>query len=259
MLVFLTVREPVQVKAEVQSSFSDTLRLLASRRTFRHIAAGGTVASFTLYGINQFLFAYFSRAFGLSPSHAAIYIVTSSGIASVLGGVLGGLLADRLSRRRPAVLAFLPGAGLILGAPLFALGFQATTPALFVACLAPGALLLSAYGGLITAITLNIVPSQMRPTAAAVLLFIIALGGVSLGPPAMGLLSDFLASRALPVLKGAGIAQLCGDHVRWATGCELARLRGLRSALTLFTGGLVWAGAHFLAASRSLGRETVVE
>jgi MFS family permease len=145
------------------------------------------------------------------------------------GTFLGGYFADRLARRDVRWNVWLVAA-CVGGSTPFAFGVYLAADAFWalVAFLVPAAVG-ALYLGPSLAMVQGLVPLRMRTLASAVLLFVINIIGLGLGPQAVGILSDLLASRF---------------------GAE-----SLRYALLL--AGLVnlWSALHFFLAGRTLTRD----
>ena len=136
----LTVREPPRGYTDPPGTprkdrprFSDGLRELAGKPSFWAMAAGATIAAFCGYGIASFQSLFMARSFGLSAGEAAVLINAPVGAASAIGTLTTGWLAERLVRRHPNAIAWLPGIGLILSVPFYLWAF--TTQNLWFALL----------------------------------------------------------------------------------------------------------------------------
>jgi hypothetical protein len=117
-------------------------------------------------------------------------------------------------------------------------------------------LLQNFYLGSIYAVAQGVVPPLMRATAVAILLFIVNIIGYGLGPPAIGALSDFLASSQLTP-QGLTLAGCRIPAAATTPACAAGTSFGLRWAMILGYLGYLWAAAHFLLAWRTLQRDWV--
>lgn len=252
VIIFFSVREPPRAGAANDSSFLDVLRLVAGKPVFWHVSAAAAVAAFTGYGVGQFYFAFFSRVHALTPAEAALYFVIVAGLAGAAGTALGGILGDRFASRLKGAHAIIPGVGLVLAAPLYMAAFAAPDPALLLLALAPGAMLHYFYVGPSFALIQGLVEPRMRATAIAVFALITALVGYGLGPPLIGLLSDYATGLAF---AGPGrFADTCAAAPP-SPACLQAQMTGLRTAMIIGVAGYAWAGVHFLLAARHLRRD----
>src|SRR5262249_49471471 len=121
-----TVREPPRSGAASEApSFSATLRAIAGKRSFWHLAIAGALMSFVGYSTAQFLVSYSVRNYGVSIEQAAGALAIVAGVSVALGTFFGGFIADRLAGRFPAIAAWLPGAGIVVALPVYLLAFAA--------------------------------------------------------------------------------------------------------------------------------------
>ncbi len=248
----LTVREPPRINADAQApSFGETLKTLAGKQAFWHVAFGAALVSFVGYSTAQFLPAYIVRSYGLSGFQASMAFGLIAGLAAGLGTFSGGLLSDRLAARHPRVLSWLPAFGLSAALPLYLLAFyQADFRAAF-AILLVAPILHYIYLAPTFALAQSVAPPRMRATAAAVLILVINLIGYGLGPPFLGMAADYFASQQL----AAHELTLAACRGIEDGACAAARAGGLRSAMMVTVCVLAWAVVHFLLAGRTLQRD----
>ena len=249
-LVLFTLREPPRGQADDVKG-DDTvppLRAVArhcfSDPTFRHVLAGGTLAGFGLHGLGQFLGVYFARAHELSYGTAGMLYGLLT-FASVGGGLLvGGFLADRLGRRSLRWYSLIPAIGQFLAAPLYVAAFlSGDLRTTVVLLLAAGISLVFHYGpGL--AIVQNLATPRTR--ASTVALYMLVVNAVAMGSaaPLIGFLSDVFGAQLLEGVAGVD----CRSPVEPL--CLQAQGTGLRYALMASTVLFVWAGVHYLLATR---------
>lgn len=241
LVLRLTVKEPPRAAPAAETpSFGAAIRILAAKPTFWHVALGGAIASFVGYGVGQYLNSFLIRSHGLTLLQASQLTGVVLGVFAAFGTFLSGWLADRLSRRYPNALAWLPALGFLICTPLYVAGYLIPNLWIGIPLLALGAVTHYFYLGPMYAATQGIVPPRMRATAVAVLLFIVNILGYGLGPPAIGLLSDVMA----------GVALRAG-----AVSAEAAAAEGLRHAMIIGLAGYLWAALHFLLAWRTLRRD----
>ncbi len=264
VLFKLTVREPPRASAAPTApSLMETVRTIAAKRSFWHMAAGGALMAFVGYSTSQFLVAYIARNFlELGPTLASRYLPASyalgaiAGFAVAMGTFLGGFVSDRLSHRHPRVYSWLPTIGVLLALPLYLLSFWQTSfwPAFAVLMVAP--IFHYLYLGPGFAVVQSIAPPRMRATATAVLLLIVNLVGYGLGPPTMGALSDYFANSELAAL-GLSVAVCKADGVSAAAACAPALAHGLKTAMMCVVSILFWPALHFWLAGRTLLKDRV--
>ncbi len=282
IVVKLTVKEPPRTASHADApSFLAALGALAAKPTFWHVAFGSALASFVGYGVGQFLTNFMIRVHGFSLFEAGTIIGVILGLCAAIGTFASGFLADRISRRHPNALAWLPALGFALATPLYLLSFVLPNIWLAMPALMIAAIVHYFYLGPMYAVTQGVVAPLMRATAVAVLLFIVNLIGYGMGPPVIGALSDFFANQAL---EPAGLsARICEYMSAAARGldhheydllgreippptipagadiavCAPATATGLRYAMMIGVCGYLWAGLHFLLSARTLKRDWV--
>ncbi|MEM7663702.1 MAG: MFS transporter [Pseudomonadota bacterium] len=165
--------------------------------TFWHVSLGGALASFTGYGIGQFIRPFWTRAHGLPLLEAALIFGGVLGIAAGIGTFGSGQLADRVRARHPNSDSWLPALGMALAVPFLIFGYNTLSFSsgalaiwLAIPALSIGAILRYSYLGPMFAVCQKLVEPRMRATAAALMLFVVNLIGYGLGPPVIGWISD---------------------------------------------------------------------
>lgn len=243
LIVRLTVREPPRTAPAAEApNFRAALRILRGKASFWHVAFGAALASFVGYGVGQYLNSFLMRSHGLSLLQASQLTGVVLGVFAAAGTFLAGFVADRIAKRHPNAIVWLPALGFLIATPSYIAGYLA--PSLWVGApfLMLGSLTHYFYLGAMYAVAQGVSPPRMRATAVAVLLFIVNLLGYGLGPPAIGLLSDALATYAA---TSRGL------------DAEAASAFGLKYAIVIGLLGYLWAAAHFLLAWRTLRRDWV--
>lgn len=267
----LTVNEPPRgytdppgtVRRE-KSSFGDGLRELASKKSFWAMAAGATIAAFCGYGISSFQSLFINRTFGLTAGEAALWINAPVGVASAIGTVATGWLAERMARRHPTAIAWLPAIGLTASVPLYVMAFS--TDHLWICLVALSVAGCIKYGYLAAQYTIGqgVVSAQVRAVSTAILLFLVNLLGYGLGPLFIGALSDLLFSLQVADLGASGLTRAaCEGAARAALAtdlqgvCNAAHPESLQLSL-LLTGCLYAVGGLcFLVTCRWLKADLV--
>lgn len=164
-------------------------RLMRDSR-YRAVALGGAAATFTLGAYALWLPTDLVRRFSLPVGTAGIL---SGGVIagmSLVGTLAGGLAAERLERKSPWAIYWIPAAGLLMGAfaalPYFFV--QSVTPAL--AALAVSVLLIFVHVGPTQRAILNRSPEGFAAMAFAFNVFFIHAAGDVWSQPLTGWLSD---------------------------------------------------------------------
>ena len=257
----LTVKEPPRAAAaDAAPRVGAAVAALAKKTTFWHVAFGSALASFVGYGVGQYLTNFMIRSHGFNLFEAATQVGVILGLCAAIGTFSSGFLADRMSKRHPNALAWLPALGFVIATPLYVLAFILPNIWLAMPALMVAAITHYFYLGPMYAVTQGVVLPRMRATAVAVLLFIVNLIGLGLGPPAIGALSDFRANTQLSPFNLT--TEMCAAPATRADAtagpqCATGVSNGLRWAMMIGVLGYLWAALHFLLSARTLRRDWV--
>jgi MFS family permease len=242
-VVALTLVEPrakqaaAMVKTAATASgatFSDALRILATKKTFWLVAFAAAVKAFIGYGHAPFTASFFFRNhteeiaqtaafFGLqSAGFLGLALGLVGGVGGAIGAFVGGQIADRFGAKDLRAYVSVPAIASLITIPVYVLAINLPEARFAVVLLAFNAVLGTLWYGPVYATAQSIVPPHMRATASAILLFIINLVGLGLGPLAVGAASDVFAI-------GLGMGK--AEGIRWAL--MTSALFGLAAA-TLF-------------------------
>jgi len=232
-IVGLGLREPprghsegLQLNSDRTPSARQVVAFLWASKSFRHSSVAGGLYSFVGYSVVNWAPSFLVRSHGMGTAEIGFWLAMIVGIGGGVGNYLGGALADRWQSREPRARALVPA--IAVGAS-FPFGFVIyTTPntALALALLTLPVAIGLMYQAPTFAITQSLATPKMRATAAAVLLFVLNIIGLSLGPAVTGALSDALAPRF---------------------GAD-----SLRYALLIVSSLFLWSAIHFYLASRTL-------
>jgi len=210
---------------QASASFGETLKVLATKRTFWFIALAAAIKAFIGYGHAPFTASFFLRVhkeevaalasffggvlgFNLqSVGFLGLALGLMSGTAGAVGSWLGGFLADKYGKNDLRAYMVAPAIAALVTIPVYITAVSVDSAALALCILVINGLLGTIWYGPVYGTGQSIVPPHMRATTAAILLFIINLVGLGLGPLAVGLLSDFFN-------KGLGMG--AAEGVRWA-------------------------------------------
>jgi len=243
VLLALTVREPprgfaerleAEANGEVvasdghRPSFGETMRLLWSRTSFRHMALACSLHSLVGFGVGNFVPSFIMRAHDMPIGDLGWRLALITGLGGAAGVTMGGWIADRLARRDQRWYVWVSAISLGLTLPLTLLAFLAEDwdsmllPYIFYLSLA------ALWLGPSIAVTHSMVGLRQRAVASAALFFILNLIGLGLGPLTVGALSDMLRP-----------AHGDADGLRYAI-----------VAVALIANG--WSITHYLLAARTL-------
>jgi len=200
-LVTLTIREPQRCSLLLTSQGEVTkpeLREVLQQLHSRIWSVAGVSVGMVFQAICGYAFlawgpAFLQRTYGWTPGHAG----QTLGILTVLFGCsgmyTGGTLCDRWQRQgireAPLRVGVYSAAGTVLFFPLaLTIGDATRTSVLLSAAI----FFLAMPIGCSYAALQLIFPNQFRGQVSALFLFILSLGGLSLGPLLPGLLNDYL-------------------------------------------------------------------
>ena len=228
LLAAFTLRDPAKSAAasagRAARSVRATLVELRGNAAFWWLSLGAAAMAFVSYGQLAFFGSFFLRVHraGLADLAAQASDVSGAtlgptaivgiglglivGIAGILGAWLGGVLGDRLARRSPTALMWIPAIAAPMCLPFYVMAFLTpSTPAalffLFLPKLIGGVWLAPTFAAL-----QSVVAPDTRATASALHSSVVLLFGLGLGPIGIGALSD--------ALSHAGLGE--ADGVRWA-------------------------------------------
>jgi predicted MFS family arabinose efflux permease len=207
-------------------SVSEVVRSLSRSMALRHLFAGATLATAATLGLLTWVPALLARVHGMSLAEAGIFLALTFGVAGAAGTYVFGRIADRVSmadiRRKPLIVA---GCQAVLAA-LWLSALLVENRGIALAMFVVPCAFVSAFFGPTLALVQDVVDPRARAITAAVLLLVINLVGASIGPLAVGVLSDALASWAGP--------------------------QSLRYALLAMPVLLAWSAFHFARAAPAL-------
>ena len=248
ILFKLTVKEPPRGHTDPpgtlrheKPTFGDALRLLFRKPSFWTMAVATTIAAFGGYGIASFQSLFINRTFGLTTGEAAVLVNAPVAATAALGTLACGWLAEKLAKRYPSAIAWLPGFGMILCVPFYLVAFTTTNVWVCVVCLAVGAFVKYSYLAGQYTIGQGVVSAQFRAVSTAILLFVINLLGYGLGPLFIGFLSDLLFAAQVADLGAPDLArQACegkaalaklSSHLQGV--CKIAHPQSLQKSLLI--------------------------
>ena len=264
--------DPAALQGLEKASFKESLALLLKKPAYRHVVMGATLASFVGYGVGQFTTSFLIRTHELSIQTASLLFGIILGVMAAIGVFSSGWLSDRLAKRYPNALSWLPALGMAASVPLYAFGFLSDSLWLAMPPLMIAAMIHYYYLGPMYAVSGGVVDSRMRATSVAITLFVVNLLGYGLGPPLIGALSTFLKTAFLdaqgfgltlgsckPLLAMAsdGIATPSLAQATEIDACASADARGLQWSIVVFVCGYGWAALHYLLAGRTLQKDMV--
>ncbi len=233
LVVRLTLSEPPRGYAEKLAQVADappikdTLMLLWSRKSFRHLSLAAGLHAFVGYGVGQWIASFFIRTYALTTTgELATWLGLISGTAGAAGTFLGGYLCDKFGVRDKRWYVFLPAAATVIAVPFYLAVYMLDSYYMALSMYVMPIFFGAMYLGPTIALTHGIVSVRMRALASAILFFVLNLVGLGLGPLVTGMVSDLLAPR----FGG----------------------QSLRYALALMSIVYIWSTFHYLMAARTI-------
>lgn len=243
LIAWFTMPEPRRhavrkITAPTESVWT-ALGRVAPIKTFWWISIAGAFMSFISYGQTAFLGSFYIRAHGMNVAEAGVTIGLALGISGALGTWLGGRVTDFAARKDQRNYVLVPLVSSLIGASAFAAAIIAPTVPISLVLLTIAGAFNSLWYGPVFAVVQSIVAPNLRATAAAGHLFLLAFIGLGLGPLTFGLLSDGFNHGFAPL----GIPALgTAEGLRWAL-------------VAASVPAAVIALASFWAASRTITKE----
>ncbi|TAL34605.1 spinster family MFS transporter [Phenylobacterium sp.] len=223
VLAFFTLKEPRRIMARhvaattaKASTFGQTLAYLAKTPTFWCFAAGATIFNFgggATFTVSFFLRIHTAEVNLLAESmglKAVGFLGLTMGLSNAAGALgiwMGGWITDRFGARDLRNYVVAPAVAALLMIPLRIGLYTVDSTWLALGLMTVVTFLGGFWWGPVFSIGQSVVPSHMRATSAAILLFTINLLGAGMGPVALGLLSDYFN-------RGLGMGP--AEGVRWA-------------------------------------------
>ncbi len=194
VVLLLTVKEPPRTvkQPEKRPSTAEVMRTIWANRSFRNLSIATGLHVFSAYAVLQWHPAFMIRTYEIGTAQVGLYLGLLIGVCSAIGTFLGGYFADVLGKFHSRWYAWLPGIEIFITVPFYVFAYFAPTFELALMFLVVPTLLSNGFTGPVFGTIQTLAPPHMRATAAALLLFIIAVVGQGLGPQAVGLLSDLL-------------------------------------------------------------------
>jgi len=239
LLVRATLAEPMRglsenkhtAPEEPSPSLGQTLSILWSRRSFRHMSFAAALNAFCGYSTASWTASFMIRSHSMSTGELGTWLAMISGVGGAVGVIAGGILADKLALRDKRWYVWVPAAAGVISVPFMAAVYIADTAYIaLLLSIIPG-LLHNVYLGSTIATTHGLVGLRMRALSSAILFLILNIIGLGLGPLLVGMLSDLLqASEGAHSLRQA-MLYLLPPIMAWSTIHFLLAARSLRADL----------------------------
>jgi MFS family permease len=213
-------------------SILSSIKHFLSIPSLRHLPAASAIYGVGAFAVAVWMSSYLIRSFGMSSGEAGTWMALAYGGGGGVGIVTGGYLADLLARRTrdKRWYAWLSAITLVCVAPVAAVTFLTTDRTIAVWSLVLGTALSHMFIGPLVASLQSLAGVRRRAIIAASYLLIQNLVSMGIGPLAVGLVSDYFASR----VGGASLKV---------------------ALLAIVPLSAAWASLHFLLASRTLNED----
>ncbi len=242
----LTLKEPVRGAVEMiqpaaESATPASVAAVLKLRTMWWIILSGIFHNFNMYAINAFQTPFLQRFHQLSLREASTVSAIAAGAAGAVGLLAGGWAADRISARRENGGLLLSAGCMAIAAPaiFLALSQPKGSTAMFVTLMSIGTATMYVYYATVYAAIQDVIEPRLRGSAVAIYFCAMYLLGASMGPVGTGLLSDYLAHRAM---RNAGAPAVT----------EAFKAVGLHEAMYVIPILAVMAALVLFAASQSI-------
>jgi MFS family permease len=195
----LILKEPSRrtghAQAADKASFWTDLKVLFTKRSFLLVIVGSILISFYSQGMTTFLPSLMVRSLGLSVAEAGATFGLASLVGSLIGMVASGALGNYLSRRGARALLLMAVVAICIAALFAIVAFSSHNVFLFVVMTTGTvAALTGSLPAIFTSIQHVCGPTR-RALADSVNLATVIATGMTLGPIAVGLLSEtFIAN-----------------------------------------------------------------
>jgi len=222
VLLRFTVREPARetigISAVVHRSLLiATLITIWRDRGLFHALIGIGLTGILTFGALTWIPTFIIRVHGLDQAQTGIFLALTIGIIGGLGIWYSGRIADRLGAANPQWRIGVVICSIVVAKP-FAIGFLLIDSRIAaLACFVMAAIFAGAFWAPTFAFLHSRVPSEMRPMATALFLFVFNMLGVGIGPTLVGFASDTVFAGFGSRSIGAALAtiQLIGLWGAW--------------------------------------------
>ena len=172
----------------------DVIRILWSRRSFRHMSIAAGLHAFVGCGVGQFMASFLIRVHDMNSGEAANWLAPVSAVGGGLGTFLGGYLCNKFGVRDVRWYVWLPAAAIVISLPFawftYLCPWHVPAMAVYLIPVALG----SMYLGPMLSMTHGMVSLRMRAVASSVLFFVLNLVGLGMGPFLTGVVSDVIGT-----------------------------------------------------------------
>ncbi len=218
------LKEPLRPRvlegeANSKPDLLEVLRCIKQSPVALLLLAGFCCANFVAVVLLSWMPKFLYDRFGLSVAAAGLSATLFIQVASMCGSPLGGWLADAMQKKRRGGRIALQAAALFGGAPFVFVCSQTRTPGFLAAALIVWGLCKGLYDANIFASLYDVIPAEIRGTAAGVMNMTGWLVGGGLAPVTIGFLSQRIGlaaalGGATGVYVAGGVLLLTASRLR---------------------------------------------
>jgi MFS family permease len=195
LLLLKFLREPERSRSqdasvEAKPGLPAILKYIGKSPAALLLLAGFCCANFVAMVLLSWMPKFLYDRFGLSVAVAGLSATLFIQLASMCGSPLGGWLADAVQQRRRGGRILVQAAALFCGAPFVLLCSVTRTPSILAAALTAWGLFKGLYDANIFASMFDVIPPEMRGSAAGIMNMTGWLIGGGLAPVTIGYLSQ---------------------------------------------------------------------
>jgi len=236
--------------------FATAIRAFFGNAILRQLAAGSALIVLVGYGISAFLPSFLVRRHGLDLEAVGLLSGVINGAGAACGTLASGFAADRFGGGRPGFYARMPAMMVAAAIPCFVFGFLAESIVTCTILLTIATFAIYTYIAPVFAQLHNILDPSMRATGASIMYLVLNLIGLGIGPPLIGLISDYMTQVAMARAGGQGQLLDCSASSAAKPFCQQAVGMGIAHALVVISLILAVSVAHFWIAARLLDRQS---
>lgn len=204
VVAFVPDKQPEESEKAGRGSLGASLRLLFGSPAFSWMFFAMCLIGLCGYPFLAFGAPYFIRVQGLSATQAGLFLGVLQGALGAAGTILGGVMFDRAVRGSRDRVFLWPAITFFVAAPLTTLAWFAENAAVALGLLVPMGLAVTFYAPALYGGAHMIAGPRNEATATSLLIIGPGLVGASMGPLAVGMISDWLTP------------DLGVDGLRWA-------------------------------------------
>ena len=249
----LFIKEPKRGASEIHDVGTEKrpgspYKLVLSSPTMLWLILSGALHNFNMYAIGAFITPFLMRYHGADIQTANFVSMIIYGLLGAPGLLLGGFIGDAAMRRRKDGRMLVGTLAILLSVPfvLLALSRAGGDFTGFLTLMGIACALMYFYYSTVYSTIQDVVEPGLRGTAMSIYFMAMYLLGASLGPYAIGLISDYFTEQAA---KAAGVS------VFTPLTLEPFRAAGLHSAMYIIPILSVVLTFVMFAASRTVTRE----